>query len=434
SFSRIIMIHEIENNALNQNSKLINTFRGLWMNVNNMIGSGIFSTPGLIWYLTGSGGMTLLLFVIGALFSFAGSLIYVELGSKIPESGGEQRYLEKSFPNPDKVIGYIFSFCIITFMSSGAIITDAIIASEYIIYAKSNDTTTLYPEGYVASSLFWEFLTLLIISIIGLTEIAKNSEKLTWNALFSGTKGIGNFVDHDEAHRGTYKEIMSATLGDVIDFRRGISTLVALSSIGATASIVWSGSRIIASAADSGFIPYFSSHLKEFKSVPRAILRRFQVVNVDHNDDENNDENSVDHNENIDENDNENNHHDAPISALILQWLYCSVIIFFFPPSHPYEILVTMIQYSALIFYGLSALSLLFLRRRNNEFRNGLFEVPRKIVYSFFIITVIICIGAFVPSEITDSYYYIRYLLSFVFMGIGLIFWTFQRKSIRNRG
>ncbi|CAG8547261.1 18206_t:CDS:10 [Acaulospora morrowiae] len=351
------MVHEIENNADSQDSKLIDTFKGFCMNVNNMIGSGIFSTPGLIWYLTGSGGMTLLLYVVGSLFSFAGSLIYVELGSKMPESGGEQRYLENSFPNPDKVVGYIFSFCTIT----GAIITDAIIASEYIIYARSNDTTTLNPEGYVASFLFWETLTLLVISIIGLTEITKNPGKLTWNALFAGTKGIDDFgnycssmlqvlfayegwnnlnyslsemndvsrrlkysnllsvfllhvyfaLDHDEAHRGTYKEIMSATLGDVIDFRRGISALVALSSIGAASSLVWGGSRIIASAADSKFIPYFSSHLKEFQSVPRIISRRFQVVNVNHNennDENNDDENNVDHNENNDE----NNHHEAP--------------------------------------------------------------------------------------------------------------------------
>ncbi|CAG8633263.1 15410_t:CDS:2, partial [Acaulospora morrowiae] len=97
------MVHEIESNTDNQNSKLIDTFTGFCMNVNNMIGSGIFSTPGLIWYLTGSGGMTLLLYVVGSLFSFAGSLIYVELGNKIPESGGEQRYLENLFPSYDYV-------------------------------------------------------------------------------------------------------------------------------------------------------------------------------------------------------------------------------------------------------------------------------------------------------------------------------------------
>ncbi|CAG8643398.1 14389_t:CDS:2, partial [Acaulospora morrowiae] len=47
---------------------------------------GIFSTPGLIWYLTGSGGMALFLCTIGFLFSLTGSFIYVELGNNIPES------------------------------------------------------------------------------------------------------------------------------------------------------------------------------------------------------------------------------------------------------------------------------------------------------------------------------------------------------------
>ncbi|CAG8547240.1 18205_t:CDS:10, partial [Acaulospora morrowiae] len=385
------------------NNQSIKTFTGLCMNVNNMIGSGIFSTSGLIWYLTGSGGMTLCLYIIGFLFSLMGSFIYVELGSNIPESGGEQRYLERSFPNPNRLIGYIFSFCTIT----GAIVTDVIIASEYIIYAKTNDTTTLNPEGYT--------LTLLIISIIGLAEITKNPGKLTWNAMFSGTKGLDNFgnycssmlqvlfayegwnnlnyslsemndaprrlkisnpfsvvlvsilyilgilsfitiVDHDEAHRGTYKEIMSATIGDVIDFRRGLSILIALSSIGASASMVWSGSRIIASAADSDFIPYFSPLLREFLNGPNIIIRILGNPNG----------NNVD------------GRHDAPI------------------------VLITMTQYSALIFFGLSALGLLVLRNRR-QLRNDLFKVPEIIVYLFLAITAIICIGAFVPAETADS-------------------------------
>ncbi|CAG8643385.1 14388_t:CDS:2 [Acaulospora morrowiae] len=157
-------------------------------------------------------------------------------------------------------------------------------------------------------------------------------------------------MDHKEAQKGTYKEMMSATLGDAINFRRGISTLVALSSIRATASIVWSGSRIIASAANSNLIPYFSPLLRKFLNGPRIIkkiLRKFRVIEVDP--DENNP--------------NEDSCHDAPIGALIFQWLYCSIIIFVFPKSHPYEILVTMTQYSALIFFGLSALGLKKKRR-----------------------------------------------------------------------
>ncbi|CAG8586810.1 6956_t:CDS:2 [Acaulospora morrowiae] len=180
------MDREIENNADDQESKLVDTFRGLWMNVNNMIGSGIFSTPGHIWYLTGSRGMTLLLYVVGALFSLVGSLIYVELGSNIPESDAGFR-------------------------------------------------------------LWLHYLKLELF--------------LRW-------------------------------FGVVLRF----------------------------------------SILKEFLSVPRVILRKFRVVNV------------------------EDSHHDAPISALILQWLYCTIIIFFFPPSHPYEILLNMTQSSVFIFYGLDAL------------------------------------------------------------------------------
>ena len=46
-----------------------------------MIGSGIFSTPAKILKLSGSVGMSLILWLVGGLLTLCGTLCYVELGT-----------------------------------------------------------------------------------------------------------------------------------------------------------------------------------------------------------------------------------------------------------------------------------------------------------------------------------------------------------------
>jgi amino acid permease len=58
-----------------------------------MIGSGIFSSPGLIVALTGSVGASLLVWLVGGLLAWTGASSYAELGAAIPLDGGTQVYL-----------------------------------------------------------------------------------------------------------------------------------------------------------------------------------------------------------------------------------------------------------------------------------------------------------------------------------------------------
>ncbi|CAG8715976.1 6777_t:CDS:2, partial [Acaulospora colombiana] len=124
---------------------------------------------------------------------------------------------------------------------SGAIVIDSIIASEYLIYAASNNytieyantTTTLHPKNYLKDPQFLDIraiafailtivtlyhvfsswlakwinmilaivktITLLLISIIGLVKIKENPNRISWNILFSGTPGWNNFGNYCHA-------------------------------------------------------------------------------------------------------------------------------------------------------------------------------------------------------------------------------------------
>ncbi|KAJ2997362.1 hypothetical protein NUW58_g679 [Xylaria curta] len=52
--------------------------------LNKMIGTGIFSTPSSIFAATGSVGVSLFLWVIGGILTFAGLSVWLEFGLAIP--------------------------------------------------------------------------------------------------------------------------------------------------------------------------------------------------------------------------------------------------------------------------------------------------------------------------------------------------------------
>ncbi len=58
--------------------------------MSRVIGSGIFATPGAIVRSVGSVGITLLLWIAGALISWLGLAISLEYGCMLPRSGGER--------------------------------------------------------------------------------------------------------------------------------------------------------------------------------------------------------------------------------------------------------------------------------------------------------------------------------------------------------
>ena len=57
--------------------------------ISRVVGSGIFAVPGSIVNAAGSIGLSLLLWVAGALISWAGLVVSLEFGCMLPRSGGQ---------------------------------------------------------------------------------------------------------------------------------------------------------------------------------------------------------------------------------------------------------------------------------------------------------------------------------------------------------
>ncbi|RKP23107.1 hypothetical protein SYNPS1DRAFT_24917, partial [Syncephalis pseudoplumigaleata] len=73
---------------------------GTAMVVSLIIGSGIFTTPASVWHLAGSPGMAMIMWAIGGVLTYFGAISYIELGTMLPKSGGEQAYLAYAFKRP----------------------------------------------------------------------------------------------------------------------------------------------------------------------------------------------------------------------------------------------------------------------------------------------------------------------------------------------
>jgi len=72
-----------------------------------MIGTGIFLKPSEVASDAGSAGWAMAAWVVGGFISLLGALCYVELGSSIPEAGGEYVYLREGL---GETWGYLFGW------------------------------------------------------------------------------------------------------------------------------------------------------------------------------------------------------------------------------------------------------------------------------------------------------------------------------------
>ncbi|KAF3933929.1 hypothetical protein ABW19_dt0206063 [Dactylella cylindrospora] len=104
--------------------------------LNKMIGTGIFSTPSGIFAATGSVGVSLMLWVIGGVLTFAGLSVFLEFGLAIPRSGGEKNYLERVYKHPKYLATSVFlSQMILLGFSSG----NSLAFGRYVLFASGRE-------------------------------------------------------------------------------------------------------------------------------------------------------------------------------------------------------------------------------------------------------------------------------------------------------
>ncbi|KAF4613515.1 hypothetical protein D9613_008166 [Agrocybe pediades] len=101
---------EIEQSAKEDRPKRqIGVFSAVFMIFNRIIGTGIFATPGTILGFSGSVGLAMVMWVIGACIAAVGMHVYIIWGTALPHNGGEKNYLEHLFPRPKRLITCLYA-------------------------------------------------------------------------------------------------------------------------------------------------------------------------------------------------------------------------------------------------------------------------------------------------------------------------------------
>lgn len=77
--------------------KQINLFQGVAIIVGIIVGSGIFVSPVGILQNVKSVGMSFILWIVCGIYNALGAVCYAELGTMIPQSGGEYVYIRRAF-------------------------------------------------------------------------------------------------------------------------------------------------------------------------------------------------------------------------------------------------------------------------------------------------------------------------------------------------
>ncbi|KAF8163330.1 L-methionine transporter [Crassisporium funariophilum] len=109
--------------------KSIGLMNGIALIVGLQIGSGIFSSPGVVVANTNSVGASLVVWFASGLLAWTGASSFAELGSAIPQNGGAQAYLSYAY---GPLVSYLFAWTAIIALKPGGNAVISLIFAEYL--------------------------------------------------------------------------------------------------------------------------------------------------------------------------------------------------------------------------------------------------------------------------------------------------------------
>ena len=154
---------------------LLSVSDGVFLTVGMVVGVGIFKAPSIVAGNTSSVGAFLLAWLVGGAVSLCGALVYAELSSRHPHSGGEYTFLSRAFGVDT---AFLFAWARMTVIQTGSIAAVAFVFGEYAsqILALGQHSTALWAALAV--------ITLTGLNLAG-TWQSKTAQKITQIAVIA---------------------------------------------------------------------------------------------------------------------------------------------------------------------------------------------------------------------------------------------------------
>ena len=170
---------------------LLSVSDGVILMCGMVIGAGIFKAPSIVAGNTSSAAWFLGAWVLGGLISLCGALVYAELASRHPDTGGEYAFLSRGW-GPGAA--FVFAWSRMTVIQTGAIAAVAYVFGDYAseILRLGEKSSAIYAAiGVVA---------LTALNVAGTVE-SKTLQKIMQYLLFAGLLfiGIAGLVSGGEA-------------------------------------------------------------------------------------------------------------------------------------------------------------------------------------------------------------------------------------------
>jgi basic amino acid/polyamine antiporter, APA family len=108
--------------------QLLSVTDGVLLTAGMIIGALIFKAPSTVAGATGGAGQFLFAWLLGGLVSLCGALVYAELASRHPDTGGEYVFLMKGW---GRGVAFLFAWSRLTVIQTGAIAAVAFVFGDY---------------------------------------------------------------------------------------------------------------------------------------------------------------------------------------------------------------------------------------------------------------------------------------------------------------
>src|SRR6185436_9921951 len=114
--------------AMSAPRQLLSVPDGIFLVAGMVIGVGIFKLPGLVAGNAASATQFFAAWIVGGLACLCGALVYAELASRHPETGGEYVFLRRGL---GEGAAFVFAWSRMTVIQTGAIAAVAFVFGEY---------------------------------------------------------------------------------------------------------------------------------------------------------------------------------------------------------------------------------------------------------------------------------------------------------------
>jgi amino acid transporter len=155
---------------------LLSVSDGIILICGMVIGAGIFKAPSIVASNTSSGAEFLGAWVLGGVISLCGALVYAELATRHPDTGGEYAFLSRGM---GRGVAFVFAWSRMTVIQTGAIAAVAFVFGDYAseILRLGDKSSAIYAAiGVVA---------LTALNVAGTLQ-SKGLQKVMQYLLFAG--------------------------------------------------------------------------------------------------------------------------------------------------------------------------------------------------------------------------------------------------------